>query len=122
MNAEYKQAERVRKRDVIDQPDAIALADAESRRGPLADAVQGQDRRLVERAREKRAGGVALVMIGEDKPRAVRVAQALLRAFARMCSFDLSHAGMARRKLRNPLGAKDRYVSSSRSNLVSGFS
>ena len=53
--------------DVIDQLDAIALADAKGGRGPLTDAVQGYDCCLVKGTGEKCAGGVALVMIGEEQ-------------------------------------------------------
>ena len=49
--------------------DPVAAADADGGRAPLADAVERQDRGLVERAREERAGRVALVMIGEDERR-----------------------------------------------------
>ena len=48
-------------------------------------------------------------------PRAPRIVRG-------MCSFSLSQSGMAIRKLRKPKGANARYVSSSRSNFVSGLS
>ena len=76
MNAEYKRPKRVGKRDVVDQADAVPLADSESGRAPLADPVEGHDRRLIERAGEKRTGGMALVMVGEDQPGPGRAAQA----------------------------------------------
>ena len=45
-----------------------------------------------------------------------------LRMAARMYSFSFSQTGIAWRKLVKPRGAKARYVSSKRSNLVSGLS
>ena len=72
-----EQAERVGELDVVDQADAVPLADAEGGRAPLADAVEREDRRLVERAGEEGAGGVALVVVGEDQPRPGRPAEAL---------------------------------------------
>ena len=66
----------MRELDVVDQAEAIPLADAEGRRGPLADAVEGQDRGVLEGRGEERAGGVALVVIGEDQPGAGRAPQA----------------------------------------------
>ena len=39
------------------------------RRGPFADAVDRENRRLLERRREERAGGVRLVVLGEDESR-----------------------------------------------------
>ena len=62
---------------MVDQSDPITLADAEGGRGPFADPVQGQDGRPVERAWEERAGGVALVMVGEDQAGAARSIQAI---------------------------------------------
>jgi len=44
-----EQAEGVRKPDLLRQPDLGAAPDAEAGGGPLADTVDGQDRRLVER-------------------------------------------------------------------------
>ncbi len=46
-------------------------------RAPLTDAVERQDRGFVERAREKRAGRMALVVIGEDERRAQARADAV---------------------------------------------
>src|SRR5262249_17738344 len=51
---------------------------------PFADAVKRQDRRLLERRREERAGGVRLVMIGEDKLALVFVLQSLAHLAAEM--------------------------------------
>ena len=70
-----QQAQRVGERDVVDQADAIPFADTVGGRAPLADPVQGHDRRPVEGAREKRAGGMALMMIGEDQPGTRRPSQ-----------------------------------------------
>ena len=55
----------------------------------------------VERAGEEGAGGVALVVVGEDqagpvgRPERVRIVR-------RMCSLSLSQSGIARRKLAKP--------------------
>ena len=68
----------------------LPAADAERRRAPLADAVERQDRRLVERAREERAGGVALVVVGEDQSAPGVAARAPSRMVRRMCSFSFS--------------------------------
>ena len=54
---------------LIGKRDAVAAADAQAGRGPLAHAVEGQDRGLVERRGEERAGGVRLVVLGEDERR-----------------------------------------------------
>ena len=57
----------------------MALADADRGRRPLADAVHRHDRRVLERRRVERRGGVALVVLGEDvavlRPRAEAAAQ-----------------------------------------------
>ena len=42
------------------------VADTEGRGGPLADTVDGEERRTCERRRVERARGVALVMLGKD--------------------------------------------------------
>ena len=65
-----QKTERVRELDVTVQLDPVAAADAERGRAPLADAVERQDRRFLERTRKKGAGGVALVMVGEHDRRA----------------------------------------------------
>ncbi len=44
----------------------VAAADAEAGRGPFADAVEGQDGRLLEGRGEEGAGRVRLVVLGED--------------------------------------------------------
>ena len=72
-----EQPERVRKLHLLRQLDRVAAADADRGRRPLADAVERQDGGLVERAREERAGGMALVVIREDDRRLDACAQAL---------------------------------------------
>ena len=57
----------MRKCDVVKQPETIAFANANGRCRPLADSVQGDDRRLVERTGEKCAGRVAFMMVGENQ-------------------------------------------------------
>ena len=61
-----EQAQRVRKAQLVRERDAVAAADAEAGRGPFADAVEREDGRLVERRGKERAGGVRLVVLGED--------------------------------------------------------
>ena len=73
----------------------VAAAVAERRGRPLADAVERQDGGLVERRREKRAGRVRLVMIGEDDAAVVLRRQAPRRSSRGRCSFDRSHSGSA---------------------------
>jgi hypothetical protein len=55
----------MRELDLLRQLDAVPAAHAERRGAPLADAVERENRRLVEWARKKRAGRVALVVIGK---------------------------------------------------------
>ena len=61
-----QQAERVRKPQFVGQVDPVAAADPARRGRPFPDAVDGEDRRLFERRREERAGGVRLVMLEKD--------------------------------------------------------
>ena len=49
------------------QLQTVAAANADAGRGPFADAVERQNRGLVKRRGKERAGGVRLVMIGEDE-------------------------------------------------------
>jgi len=46
----------------------------------------------------------------------------ILRISRGMCSFSLSHSGIALMNERMPNGANETYVLSSRSNFVSGLS
>src|SRR5206468_1258088 len=61
--------QRVRERQVPGQLQLVPAADAPGRRAPLADAVERQDRRLVERGRQKGAGRVTLVVVEEQERR-----------------------------------------------------
>lgn len=62
--------------DLLQQLDAVAATDPNRRRRPFADTVEGQDRRLLERGRKVRAGGVRLVVAGVDDSSPVATAQA----------------------------------------------
>jgi hypothetical protein len=66
----------VREAQLVGERDPVALAGAEGRRRPFADAVQGEDRRALERRGEEGARGVGLVVLGEDEPAAEPAAQA----------------------------------------------
>ena len=61
-----KQTERMRKLKMMRELDLVAGADAEGRRAPFADAVERQNRRVLEWTRKKRARRVALMMIDEN--------------------------------------------------------
>ena len=71
-----EQAERVREARLLEQLDAVlsapspqvALPTPSVAGGPLADAVDGQDRRLLERRAEEGAGGVRQVVLDEQDP------------------------------------------------------
>ncbi len=60
-----EQAQRVREGDLAQEPQAVPLADADRRRRPLADAVERQDRRLLEGRGVEGARRVRLVVLGE---------------------------------------------------------
>src|SRR5437763_16996694 len=51
---------------MVREPDRVAAAGAVSDRAPLADAVEGEDGGFLEGAGEEGAGGVALVVVGEQ--------------------------------------------------------
>ena len=53
--------------DFPDDPELISAAQSNRRCGPLAHAVHREYQRLLERRREKCAGGVALVMLREKQ-------------------------------------------------------
>ena len=63
-----EQAERVREAELMRQVDRGPSSDAKAGGGPLADAVDGQDGGLLERRRVEGAGGVGLVVLGEEEP------------------------------------------------------
>ena len=60
---------------MVGQTDAVALADAQSGCAPLAHTIQSHNRRLLERAGEKRTGGMAFMVIGEDQASVGRSSQ-----------------------------------------------
>ena len=62
-----EQSQAVGKAQFFQQRDLVSLADADRAGGPLADAVDRQDRGFFERRRIERAGGMALVMIAEEQ-------------------------------------------------------
>src|SRR6185436_2676920 len=65
-----QQAERMRELDLLEELERGAVAEAVRRGRPLADAVDGEQRRAWKSRKEKRAGGVALMVI-EVKQRRV---------------------------------------------------
>ena len=99
-----EQAQRVREPQLVRQPDRCRRRCRTRRGAPLADAVEGEDRRLLERAGEEGAGGVALVVVEEDQRR-LSSPRAPGEWSRRMNSFFFSQTGMAMRKLRKPAGA-----------------
>ena len=81
MNAEYSRPMRMRKPDLVRQGSTCSLADANRRRRPLADAVDGEDGGPVKRRAEEGAGRVRQVMRHEQNPIGVdaeRLADAVL--------------------------------------------
>ena len=111
-----EQAERVREPELVRQLDPVAPADAEAGGRPLADAVEREDRRLLERRREERAGGVRLVVLGEDEALGVLAARAPAVISRGRKSFCCSQSGIAwrndaearaaRRRGRSPAAAR----------------
>ena len=79
-----KQAQRMREAELSHQLDAIAPADPETGGRPFADAVEGDERRLLEGRRKKRAGRVRLVVVGEDVPSAIPVGQTVVHLAGQM--------------------------------------
>src|SRR5439155_8944937 len=59
-----QEAERVGPMQLLQQLEVVGAAHPERRRGPLAHAVDREDRRLLEGGGEKRARRVRLVMLG----------------------------------------------------------
>ena len=51
---------------LVHELDLGSPPDADAARSPLSDAVQGQDGRLLVGRRKESAGGVRLVVLGED--------------------------------------------------------
>src|SRR3954451_8964177 len=52
---------------MVNQVNLVPFTLAERGCTPFADAVQGHDRRLLERRREERASSMGLMVIGEDQ-------------------------------------------------------
>src|ERR1017187_8209796 len=67
----------MRELELLPQAELVAFALAERRRAPLPHSVDGQDRRRLEGAGEEGAGGVALMVVREDKSRLARDVEAL---------------------------------------------
>ncbi len=61
-----EQADRVGEPHLRRQSDLVTLPDSPGCRRPLADPIDGQDRRLLEGGAEERAGGVGEVMLNEQ--------------------------------------------------------
>ncbi len=68
----------MRKTHLMRQVNAISLADTVTGGRPFTDAVEREDRGLVEWRREKRAGRVRFVVFGKDEALAVTVTQPTL--------------------------------------------
>ena len=66
-----EEPQRVRKSQLVCQLDPIRVPDSVAGRGPLSDAVQCQDRGVLEGRGEERAGGVRLVVLGEGDALAI---------------------------------------------------
>ena len=58
----------MREMDFLHHFQRVAAPERQRCRRPFADAIHGQDRRLLEWRGEKRRGGMALVMLGEQQP------------------------------------------------------
>src|SRR5207244_7780450 len=65
-----EESQGVREVKVLLQFELVASPDAPGRSRPLADSVEGEDGRLVERAREERARRMALMVIHKQQRRA----------------------------------------------------
>jgi hypothetical protein len=75
-----EQPERVRKVQLVEQRDAIALPRADARRRPLAHAVECENRGLLERRWKKRAGRVRFVVFRKNEAPPVLPAQRVAQA------------------------------------------
>ena len=99
----------MREPQLVRERDPVAAADAERGRRPLADAVEREDRRFLERRREEGAGRVRFVVLGEDEALLVLPAQAACACSRGRYSFSLQpeRHGLAG-TTRNPAGANAR--------------
>ena len=86
---------------------SLPAAAADRRRRPLADAVDGEDRGLVERRRVERAGRVRQVVLGieDGVARRAQLARDARASRRRMNSFSLIQTGIAVTKLAQAAGA-----------------
>ena len=57
----------MRKRNVVDQANAIAISDPKSSRAPFTNPIQGYDCCLTEWTGEERTGGMAFMVVGKDQ-------------------------------------------------------
>src|SRR3990172_7863991 len=62
-----QEADRVREMNFLEQRDLVALALHYRGRGPLADAIHGENERILEWRRIERRGGVRQVVLGEQQ-------------------------------------------------------
>ncbi len=74
----------MRKAELLEELDPVAAAARDARRRPLADAVEGEDRRLLEGRGEEGAGRVGLVVLGEDVAALVVAAEAAVELARRV--------------------------------------
>src|SRR5262249_5301597 len=86
-----EQAERMREANLVREDDLVAFAVAVSGGAPFADAVHGDDGGLVEGRWKERAGGVRLVMVGEDVAALVLAAESLIHLARQMQLFLQPH-------------------------------
>ena len=108
-----EQAERVREVDLLQHLELVALAEAERRGRPLADAVHAEDRGLLEGRRERtprrRGSDGARRTAGASASRSPAATSSSRRAAGVFWnSFSFSHSGMAMRNEVKPRGAKAR--------------
>ena len=83
--------------------DLVALAHAIGGGGPLAYTVKGEDGGFLERRWEEGAGGVGLVVIGEDVSTLELLVEAAVHLAGRN-NFCRSHRGMPAMNDLNPIG------------------
>jgi hypothetical protein len=62
-----EEPERMGEADLASELQMVAVADTPGGRGPFPDAIEGEDGGTVEGAGKEGAGGVALVVVGEDQ-------------------------------------------------------
>ena len=97
----------MRKLKVSRELDLVASTPPTGRGAPFTNAIESEDRGLLESAWKKRTRSVALVMSRNTRGAFVAVPTPR-RMVPRMNSFFFSHTGIAMLKLRSPSGASAR--------------